>query len=305
MFRHLLVPLDGSRMAESVLPATSALVRRLGARVTVIHVIERWAPATVHGERHLTEPAEAEAYLKAVAEWFASREVKADSLVYRDGADVAESIASRAADLGADLIVLCTHGWSGFRGFLFGRVAQQVLRRGTIPVFLVQPSVIGREQPFSCRRLIIPLDGSKMAETALPAASAVARAFEAEVLLMWVVPTVATASGERAAAMKLMPTAAAALLDTEAAQAATYLDGVRSRLRGEGVVASVAVERGEPVRVLLDSVAKRTIDLIVMATHGRSGVGAVWAGSVASRVLSHSTRPILLVRIPVPSVRSD
>lgn len=305
VFRHLLVPLDGSRLAESALPATSALARGLGARVTVIHVLERWAPATVHGERHLTELAEAEAYLKAVAEWFASREVKADFSVYRDGAEVARSIASCAADLGADLIVLCTHGWSGVRGFLFGRVAQQVLRRGTIPVLLVQPFGADREQPFSCRRLLVPLDGSEMAEIALPAASAVARAFEAEVLLMWVVPTVATVSGERATAMKLMPTAAAALLDTEAIQAVTYLDGVRSRLQGEGVVVSVAVERGEPVRVLLDSVAKREIDLIVMATHGRSGVGAVWAGSVASRILRHSTRPILLIRIPGPPQRSD
>ncbi|MFQ5668702.1 MAG: universal stress protein [Candidatus Binatia bacterium] len=305
MFRHLLVPLDGSRMAESVLPATSALVRRLNARVTMIHVIEPWAPATVHGERHLTEPAEAESYLKAVAEWFASREVKADFLVYRDGADVAGSIASRAAELGADLVVLCSHGWSGFRGLLFGRVAQQVLQRGAVPVFLTQPSADGREQPFACRRVIVPLDGSEMAETAIPAASALARVFGAEVLLAWVVPTVTTISGERAAAMKLMPTAAAALLDTEAAQAATYLGDVGARLRDEGVVASVAVDRGEPIRVLLGLVARRAVDLIVMATHGRSGVGAVWAGSVASRILAHSTRPILLILIPIPPGRSD
>jgi nucleotide-binding universal stress UspA family protein len=286
-------------MAESVLPATSMLARRLDARVTVFHAIERWAPATVHGERHLTQPAEAESYLSGVAEWFASQGVKADFLLHRDGTDVARSIADRAAEIGADLVVLCTHGWSGFRGFLFGRVAQQVLRWGTIPVFLVQPSAEGREQPFSCRRLIVPLDGSEMAEIALPAASTVARAFEAEVLLMWVVPTVATISGERGAAMKLMPTAAAALLDVEAVQAATYLERVGARLREEGMVTSVAVDRGEPVRVLLDTVAKRGIDLIVMATHGRSGVSAVWAGSVTSRILLHSTRPILLIRIPV------
>lgn len=305
MFRHMLVPLDGSRLAESVLPATSVLARRLDARVTVFHEIERWAPATVHGERHLTQPAEAESYLSGVAEWFASQGVKADVLVHRGGADVARSIADRAAEIGADLIVLCTHGSSGFRGFLFGRVAQQVLRWGTIPVFLIQPSTEGREQPFSCRHLIVPLDGSEMAEIALPAASAVARAFEAEVLLMWVVPTVATISGERGAAMKLMPMAAAALLDVEAAQAAAYLERVGARLREEGRVTSVAVDRGEPVRVLLDTVVKRGIDLIVIATHGRSGVSAVWAGSVASRILLHSTRPILLIRIPVPPARSD
>jgi len=305
MLRHLLVPLDGSPMAESVLSATADLVRRLSAHVTLLHIIERGAPKTVHGERHLTQPAEAESYLRGVAEWFVSEGVRADFLVHRDGADVAKSIADGAAEIGADLVVLCTHGWSGLRGFLFGRVAQQVLRWGTIPVLLIQPSAEGWKAPFSCRRLVVPLDGSGMAETALPAASAVAHAFEAEALLVWVVPTVATVSGERGAAMKLMPSAAAALLDAEAAQAGTYLERVGARLREEGVKISVEVGRGEPIRVLLDTVAKREIDLIVIATHGRSGISAVWAGSVTSRILRYSTRPILLIRIPGPPPRSD
>jgi len=305
MFRHLLVPLDGSPMAESVLSATADLVRRLSAHVTLLHIIERGAPKTVHGERHLTQPAEAESYLRGVAEWFVSEGVRADFLVHRDGADVAKSIADGAAEIGADLVVLCTHGWSGLRGFLFGRVAQQVLRWGTIPVLLIQPSTEGRKAAFSWRRLVVPLDGSGMAETALPAASAVAHAFEAEVLLMWVVPTVATVSGERGAAMKLMPSAAAALLDAEAAQAATYLERVGARLREEGVKILMEVGRGEPIRVLLDTVAKQEIDLIVIATHGRSGISAVWAGSVTSRILRYSTRPILLIRIPGPPPRSD
>ena len=305
MLRHLLVPLDGSPMAESVLSATADLVRRLSAHVTLLHIIERGAPKTVHGERHLTQPAEAESYLRGVAEWFVSEGVRADFLVHRDGADVAKSIADGAAEIGADLVVLCTHGWSGLRGFLFGRVAQQVLRWGTIPVLLIQPSAEGWKAPFSCRRLVVPLDGSGMAETALPAASAVAHAFEAEALLVWVVPTVATVSGERGAAMKLMPSAAAALLDAEAAQAGTYLERVGARLREEGVKISVEVGRGEPIRVLLDTVAKQEIDLIVIATHGRSGISAVWAGSVTSRILRYSTRPILLIRIPGPPPRSD
>ncbi len=305
MFHHLLVPLDGSRLAESVLPAASLLAQRLGARVTLFHAVERGGPASVHGERHLTQPGEAESYLREVADWFASRGVPAELRVFQDTGDVAGSIAEAAAERGADLVVLCTHGTSGFRGLLFGRVAQQVLQRGTRPVFLIQPSAKGRDQPFSCHSLIIPLDGSRMAETALPAASSVARAFAAAVLLMWVVPTVETISGVRGAATKLMPTAAAALLDAEAAQAAAYLSSVGARLQAEGIGTAVAVDRGEPVRTLLDTVSKRDVDLIVMATHGRSGVSAVWAGSVASRILSQSTRPILLIRIPSPPGEAD
>ena len=300
MFRHLLAPLDGSHLAESVLPAVAALTGRLDAHVTLLHVVERDAPALVHGERHLTRPAEAEAYLAEVAQRLESRGVLVDAVVHDDSGDVADAIAQHAAGLGADLVVLCTHGRAGFRGLLFGRVAQQVLRSGTTPVLLLRPAVGGREQPFACRRLIVPLDGSESAETALPAATMIARACAAEVFLIWVVPTVATISDERTAATKLMPTAAAALLDAEAGQAAAYLGQERSRVERDGVAAWAAVERGDTVRVLLDAAAKHDVDLIVMATHGRSGVSAVWAGSVAARMAAHSTRPILFIRVPRP-----
>ncbi len=304
MFHHLLVPLDGSRLAESALPAAASLAHHLNARVTLFHALERGAPAAVHGERHLREFAEAESYLREVRDWFTSRDVRAEVDLSLESADVAGTIADAAGRLGADLVVLCTHGGSGVRGILFGRVAQQVLQRGTIPVFLIQPSTAGRSQPFACHNIMVPLDGSEMAETALPAASTVARAFGATVLLIWVVPTVVTISGYRAAATKLLPTAAAALLDAEAVEAATYLGRVGGRLLAEGVATSLVVDRGEPVRVLLDTVVKRESDLIVMATHGRSGVDAVWAGSVASRIVSSSIRPILLVRIPQSALES-
>lgn len=305
MFQHLLVPLDGSRLAESVVPAAVSLAHHLGARVTLLHALERGAPAAVHGDRHLTRQEEAESYLRDLAAWFAARGVPAEVRLARDSGDVAGTIADVAKSLGAELVVLCTHGGSGVRGILFGRVAQQVLQRGTTPVFLIQPSAEGRDQAFACDSIMVPLDGSETAETALPAASTLARAFGAAVLLMWVVPTVVTVSGERAAAAMLLPTAAAALLDAEAAQAATYLGRIGTRLLADGVATSIVVDRGEPVRVLLDTVVRRATDLIIMATHGRSGVGAVWAGSVASRIISHSTRPVLLVRIPPAATEAD
>ncbi len=300
MFRHLLAPLDGSHLAESVLPAVAALAGRLDARVILLHVIERGAPAAVHGERHLTRPAEAKSYLSEVVQWLTSRAVRADAVVHGNSGDVAGTIAQHAADRGAGLIVLCRHGRSGFRGLLFGRIAQQVLARGATPVLLMQPTDGGREQSFTCRRLLVPLDGSESAEVALPAATIIARACAAEVLLTWVVPTAGTISDERTAVTRLMPTATAALLDAEAVGAAAYLDRVRSGLEGDGVAAAAAVERGDTVRVLLDAAAKHNVDLIVMATHGRSGVSAVWAGSVAARIAAHSIRPILFVRVPRP-----
>jgi nucleotide-binding universal stress UspA family protein len=296
MFRHLLVPLDGSRLAEAVLPVVVRLARALGARVTLQHVVEPAPPATVHGEAHLKGEAEARAYLEQVAAQLAGEDVAATVRVDQ-GADVATSIARRAAQSGADLIMLCRHGSGGMRALLYGRVAEQVLARGTTPVLLM-PAVGPREQPFALRRVLVSLDGSEMAEAALGPAADLARAAAAAVLLVMAVPTVATITDDRAAAARLMPTAGAALLDAEAAQAAAYLDRVRQRLVREQVAAVAQVERGEPARVLLDLLARPGIDLMVMATHGRSGVSAVWAGSVASRIAAQAARPVLLIRMP-------
>lgn len=302
MFTRLLVPLDGSNLAESALPAAVALSRRLRARVTLFHAVEQGAPPTVHGDRHLTHPAEAQGYLAGVAAWLAEHGVSADIAWDMEPGEVASRIATAAANAGADLVVLCTHGTGGLRRLLFGRVAQQVLQRGTVPVLLVPPSASGREQPFHCRRILVPLDGSETSEAALPTAAALATGFNAALLLAMIVPTVETVSGERAAAIRLMPTAAAAVLEAEAAEAVDYLGGLAGRLGPNSGAASIVVERGEPVRALLDVASRREADVIVMATHGRSGVSAVWAGSVAQRIIAQSTRPVLLVRIP-PSGR--
>ncbi|MDR7480945.1 MAG: universal stress protein [Armatimonadota bacterium] len=304
-FAHLLVPLDGSRLAESALPAALALARWLGARVTLLHVLEPAAPASVHGDLHLRAREEALAYLATHARWLAAQGVSAQ--VHVDvagahaappGADVAASIAAEAAVQAADLIVLCTHGSGGLRGLLFGRVAQQVLARGRVPVLLVRPHPAGREHPFPCRRVLVALDGSDVAEGALPPAATLARAAGASLLLVWVVPTATTVPGDRGVAARLMPSAAAALLDDEADQASAYLARLVARLRIEGLDAHARVERGDPVPSLVAAATREGADLIVMTTHGRSGLAAVWAGSVASRLVTQSPLPVLLLRTP-------
>jgi len=298
VFRHLLVPLDGSRLAESALPVAATLAQRLGASVTLLHVLEPDAPPTVHGDRHLRSPAEAEGYLAGSVDWMANRQVPATLAVNREYDDVAATIARIGGAVDADLIVLTSHGRSGLRGLLYGRVAQQVLQRGTIPVLLVQPSERGRDEPFHCRRLLVPLDRSETAEYALAPAVAVAGAFAAELVLMLVVPTVETVSGERSAPARLLPTATAALLDLEASEAVGYLERVAATVRGDGTVVTATVGRGDPVKELVIAADRREVDLIVMGTHGRSGVSAVWAGSVASRIVAAGVKPVLLIRIP-------
>ncbi len=299
ILQRLLVPLDGSRLAECVLPAAISLAQHLRAQLTLLHVMERAAPPTVHGDRHLTAVNEAEAYLTVVAGGVPPG-TAADRHVHpNEEGDVAKSITDHAADLGADLIILSTHGRGGARRVLFGSVAQQVLRRGTRPVLLVHPpdaNMPGAPGPWNLERVLVPLDGSPPAEDALPISLVVAEAYGAEVHLLRIVPTLTTIPGERASAARLVPIATAASLEIEEEEARRGLETIASRIRGEGVRVTAAVGRGEPAQGVLDVALRAHVDLVVMATHGRTGLDAVLSGSVASRIAAKFPRPLLLVR---------
>lgn len=300
--KRLLVPLDGSRLAEAVLPVSVSLAGRLDARLTLLYVMERTAPATAHGDRHLTLVSEAERYLDEVAGRCRTEGVEVDRHVHpNEVGDVARSIVDHAAEMAADLVVLATHGAGGARRVLFGSVAQQVLRRGVRPVLLVRPQAAGPAAglpAFSLRRLLVPLDGTSASQAALPIATLIARAYEADLLLLRIVPTLATVSGDRAGTALLVPTATAASLDLEETEARRSLEELAATLRAQGLRASAVVGRGNPWQGLLDGAAQAGVEMIVMATHGRAGLDAAFSGSVASRVVAKFTRPLLLVRSP-------
>lgn len=305
--RGILVPLDGSLLAESALPAAASLARHLGARLTLLHVMERGAPPSVHGQRHLTAIPEADRYLADLASRCAAAGVDADTHVHPNPeGNVPQSIVAHAADLDADLVVLASHGAGGARRALFGTVAQQVLRRGDRPVLLIHPDDSGAaaaldRDGLDLRRLLVPLDGAPPAEAALPFAATLARAYRAEIALLRIVPTLATISGERASAAKLVPTAAAATLDYEEGEAQRYLRAIADLVRALGVDVSWAVGRGNPAQGVLDEAAASGAPLLIMATHGRTGLSAVFTGSVASKVVGRYPGPILLVRAPADS----
>src|SRR5436305_13626902 len=125
--KRILVPLDGSGLAESVLPTVATMARCLGAGVVLLHIIEEHAPQTIHGEPHLTTTANAERYLAEVAGRYAGIEISEQHVHGTEENNVAMSIASHVAELQADVIALCTHGRSGLRRAVSGSIAQQVL----------------------------------------------------------------------------------------------------------------------------------------------------------------------------------
>src|SRR5512133_3182860 len=132
MIKNILVPLDGSRLAEAAIPAASRLAEALGAAVTLIHVIEHNAPQEIHGERHLTNPEDALQYLFGLAQQGFPANVHVNQHVHTSEVeDVARSIVEHAGEFAPDLIVMCAHGRGGFRDILVGSIAQQVIAGGS------------------------------------------------------------------------------------------------------------------------------------------------------------------------------
>jgi len=296
-FTHLLTPLDGSHLAEAVLPAARYWAQALHATVTLFHVIERNAPETVHGDRHITQPAEANAYLAAVAQTFAP-DVPINYHVHADETrNVARNIVDHAKELRADLVVLCTHGKGGLHTWLFGSIAQQVIALGNTPVLLIHPEEHVRSAPFACRRLLTPLDGDPEHEQGIQVAVHLAQKLGAELHLVMVVATRDTLPNERLATARLLPGATAAFLDITEQGAQAYVAQQVAQLKGLGLTVTSAVRRGDPATAIAEDARQTQADLIVLGTHGKSHMDAFWSGSTTPKLSNRTKLPLLLVPV--------
>ncbi|MHB1004716.1 MAG: universal stress protein [Chloroflexota bacterium] len=296
-FRRLLVPLDGSHLAEAVLPAVKELARRFGAEVVLLHVVEHNPPAKVHGEAHLTNVDQATAYLASLARQLAGEGLAVRAHVHADQErDLARSLVDHALELQGDLMVMATHGRGGLREVVVGSIAEQTLGRGQIPVLLLRPERVRPEAPFNIRRLLVPLDGSPAAERAVPLAEAVACAWDARMILLRVVPTPGSLPGHHAAVATILPSAARLALEIEETAAGDYLRALGEGLAERGRDVMLDVERGDPATVVVKEAGSNDADLVVLATHGRSGMDAFWEGSIGSRLSRRLTMPLLILR---------
>ncbi|TAK23972.1 MAG: universal stress protein [Chloroflexota bacterium] len=297
-FARLLVPLDGSRLAESALPPAERFAAAFDSEVLLLHVMERGARPTVHGDRHLIDQAAAEAYLGGLVEGLRSRGVNASWHVHNvPRGDVAASIAEHGTEERTDLIVLCTHGRGGVRDFLWGGIAQQALQRGTTPVLLVRAPAGGTDPAvFAPETILVALDATAAAEAALPIATLLAAKLGTRLHLTMVVATLETVRDDLRGASLLMPTATRAILDSEQEQAGIYLEGIARELRASGIAVETEVRRGDAAQQLAGDVSEHHAGLIVAATHGRAGLQAVWAGGTVARLLGRTSAPVLLLR---------
>jgi nucleotide-binding universal stress UspA family protein len=298
MFRHLLVPLDGSLLAEAAMPAVCQLAKSLQAEVTLLHMIEHNAPRAIHGQRHLGTSDIAEQYLRDLAQRTLPSIQGVHRHVHRSAInEVASSIVAHAVELQVDLIILCTHGAGNLRHGLFGTVCQRVIALGSTPVLLIPTPPKDAHAGFTCRRLLVPLDGNAEHEQGLSALTRLAPEAEAEVLLLLVIPNWQDLKPAESITSRLLPGTMVELLDASREAAQAYLDAKTAGLQSTGWQVTGRVVRGDPVSAIVAAAQDFEADLIVLGTHGKTHLDAFWSGSVTPQVARKSRFPLLLVPV--------
>lgn len=295
MFKNILVPLDGSKLAEAALPVAVTLAENLSAPVTLLHVIEQDAPSEVHNDRHLTDPQEAQKYLDELRGSSFPSDVKVETHIHSAPVkDVPDSLLAHATqEFQQDLILLSSHGKSGLHEILFGNIAQQVAAAGQTPVMLIKPGHV--DDPFTIKRILVPLDNESIHDLALPYAVTLSRAFQAQIDLVCVIPTLGTDSGTHAAAGSLLPATAMAYLDIAEEIAQEHFQEHLDEFAKDHLPASAQIVRGDPVAMIVKLAEELASDLILLGTHGRVGLDAFWNRSVSAGVAKKSDKPLLLV----------
>jgi nucleotide-binding universal stress UspA family protein len=304
--QRILVGLDGSPLAETILPFVESLAGKLGARVTLLHVTsvpEPAPPITAHpsiDQLVARATALAREYLRGPESRLTAAGI--DTRIAVASGDAAENIVRYAMDQRCDMIALATHGRSGVQRWAYGSVAERALQTTTVPLLLIRPGDGWAAAPHGMHQLVVPLDGSAEAEAALPIAKPLAvRCGLPLVLLRFVKPLTIELAGD--------PTGAAymdsqGIIDGLVQDARSYLENMAATLREQGVTVSTAeVSVSEPADGIATYTRTHSGSFVTLTTHGRSGWRRFLLGSVARRVLHTVAAPILIC--PPPGVRGS
>jgi nucleotide-binding universal stress UspA family protein len=294
MYGRVLIPLDGSPVAEQVLPMAKMFVLGLRSSVVLLQVVEPLGKRlTFNGPNsHADEQVEALRkqaldYLHTVQRDFPAgisvdceAEVGSPATVILDWADSGR----------VDLIAMATHGRTGPQRWVYGSIAVKLLTGTRLPVLLVRAAPTPR--PIGpIRRILVPLDGSELAEQALEPAQVVAAVFDAEMILFRAMDFPGYVTKTQVAGMYT-----SAVEDSIRETADEYLAQTGRYLQAQGARVSWETKLGLATERILEAAQEHAVNLIVMSTHGRSGLGRWVMGSEAERVLSASQVPVLLVR---------
>lgn len=294
-FRSILVPLDGSDASLQVLSYVQAL-QHPDLTVTLLEVVPEsrgFVPYKLdveYGSEVYPEVELAENILSDLQR-FADELVAGGILSTRLNVhvvvgDPAEMILENVDTQNANLVALATRGRGAVKRALFGSVTERVMRHSQVPVLIVRPrneAVPG--EVASIRRIVVPLDGSLLAEGALPTAQSLAQQLGIPIVLIQAVPLDAVAGFSAAIPQRT--------LDGILQFARDYLSSIRDHLVRGGTEVTVSAEIGQPFDVI--NTLAEFDDLVIMTSHGRTGFKRWLMGSVADKVIHACSAPVVLV----------
>lgn len=295
MIDHMLIPLDGSSLAECVLPHTVAVAEAVNAQVTLLRAVER---ETTPGSRavdplswHMRK-SEADTYLDEIAGRL--RDVGLSVKTALKEGSAAEQIISYTRDNDVGLIIISSHGRSGLSRWNINSVVQKVILQAYAPTMIVRAYQPASEGLGSLRyeKLLLPLDGSKRAECTLPWAESLAEFHHCKLLLTHVVnrPEVP----RRAPLTEEERDLVERLTELNRQEGEAYLQGVSSRLGSAADVRLLVSDN--PAAALHGVVDEEDVDLVVMAAHGYSGESRWPYGSMALNFVAYGSTPLLMIQ---------
>jgi nucleotide-binding universal stress UspA family protein len=304
MFTRIIVPLDGSDIAAQALPCAVILAEKFGAALTLASVLLPRMPdlgtADVlgfpFGRRRAAEDRAilvADDYLDSIAAPLRARGLAVEIDLIRGG-DAAAEIVAAATEPGT-LIVMSTHGRTGFDRLRLGSVAQAVARRAASPTLIVRAQAdVPKRDVASIQQITVTLDGSPLAESALPIASRLAQIFNVPLTLLRVIPNVVYPTAYYDTAYLPPIKELEAYARTEAEQ---YLAEIKELQELQDVrVQWLHSAASTPEAIINAYLAKQPPGIVVMASHGRGGVSRWILGSTAEGVVTGAPCPVLIVR---------
>jgi nucleotide-binding universal stress UspA family protein len=299
MFDHILVPLDGSILAECVLPHILAFAQTFCSRVTILNVLDR---ETACGSMNVVNPldwvihkAVAETYLRNISDRLGKAGLQISTVITEGRA--ADSIINYAHEHKVDLIALSSHGLSGLSSWNISSVVQKVIYRAytsllIIPAYQQVPMDLAG---FHYQQVFVGLDGSRLAEWVLPEALDLVVFHHASLLLAHVI-----SKPEIPAYMPLFQEETELLnriIERNYRHAEIYLKDLCSRLSSNiGNIKTYPVISENPIEALQELVEQERVDLVILNAHGHSGCGKRLYGSVTLSFITYGTTPMLILQ---------
>lgn len=280
MFRRILVPLDGSPLAEKVLPTVEALLLREHASAVLVRVLDLPEFTNQYAVLRDSMMAIAKPYLEDLAKRWEAKGIRVETRIAEGHA--ADAIISTAVQEKCELIAMSTHGRSGVKRFLLGSTAEMVTRHSPIPILAIRFGAKEQAAEKVFHHILVPLDGSPANELAVPATTSMASLYGTKVTLLHV--------------MEPPPPEAQMLGESFRKAADEMLKHAAARLQESGIPVESQIRVGSPAEEILEFAKSSGADLICITTHGRSGIRRWLMGSVAERVLRHAEVPVLLLR---------